>query len=236
MLRTKFTFSPYFFINNIKTRIKDLIYHKEFLEFYQSLIFPEDEDEINTEERKENLRLVKEIQDSYKEFSKVDILDFSEKGEKNWINAQNEYKKNAENIENKIYDTLKIKIDNVKLETDLIIKEKIEEFYKNNNKYPKINEIIDSFDQDTIYRLGIIMMKWKNDIVDYTILDKDLNKIDSLDKINFYVYRKSAIVFRKFKRQLDSPIIKITLELTKNLQNNFSTNYIEDIFKLNLQD
>ena len=92
------------------------------------------------------------------------------------------------------------KIDG-KLEIDPF--DKIEEFYKNNGKYPKINEIIDSFDQDTIYRLGTIMMKWKNDIFEYIILDKDLNNGDSLDKNNFHFYRKAAIVFRKFKEQLD---------------------------------
>jgi hypothetical protein len=48
-----------------------------------------------------------EIEEVYHEFSKVDILDLSGKGEKNWIDAKENYRKKMEEIETKISYYLK---------------------------------------------------------------------------------------------------------------------------------
>ena len=97
---------------NLKNRIKALIYIKNFLEL--SKMYSEDEHKMNTEEIKENLRLIKEIRDEYKEFCKIDALDFSDQGEKNWLDALNKYTKKIENIENKINNTLENKLAQAK--------------------------------------------------------------------------------------------------------------------------
>ena len=114
-------------------------------------------------------------------------------------------------------------IPDVKLETDPLVKAKIEEFYKANGKYPTADEIKDSFDENTFNRLGEIINKWKNDIISYTQLENDLDKGDSLDEINFW--RKSEVVCRSIKAQLDSPEIKITLDLAKNARKIFAINF-----------
>ena len=118
----------------------------------------------------------------------------------------------------------------IKLETDPLVKAKIEEFYKANGKYPTADEIKDSFDENTFNRLGEIINKWKNDIIALTQLENDLDKGDSLDEINFW--RKSEVVCRSIKSQLDSPEIKITLDLAKNSRKIFAINSFEDEIKL----
>ena len=123
-------------------------------------------------------------------------------------------------------------IPDVKLETDPLVKAKIEEFYKANGKYPTADEIKDSFDENTFNRLGEIINKWKNDIISYTQLENDLDKGDSLDEINFW--RKSEVVCRSIKAQIDSPEIKITLDLAKNARKIFAINSFED--EINLKE
>jgi len=76
----------------------------------------------------------------------------------------------------------------IKLETDPLVKEKIEEYYKKNGKYPSADDIKDSFDENAFNRIGDIINKWKNDIIEYTKLENDLDKGDSLDEINFLRY------------------------------------------------
>ena len=121
-------------------------------------------------------------------------------------------------------------IPEVKLETDPIVKEKIEEFYKKNKKYPTADEIKDTIDENTLNRLGDTVNKWKNDIIAYTKLENDLDKGDSLDEINFW--RKSEVVCRNIKTQLDSPEIKITLDLAKNSRKSLAISSFEDEIKL----
>ena len=121
-------------------------------------------------------------------------------------------------------------ITEVKLETDPVVKEKIDEFYKKNGKYPTADDIKDSFDENTFNRLGDIINKWKNDIIAYTKLENDLDKGDSLDEINFW--RKSEVVCRNIKTQLDSPEIKITLDLAKNARKLFAISSFEEEIKL----
>ena len=118
----------------------------------------------------------------------------------------------------------------IKLETDPLVKEKIEEYYKKNGKYPSADDIKDSFDENAFNRIGDIINKWKNDIIEYTKLENDLDKGDSLDEINFW--RKSEVVYRNIKAQLDSPEIKITLDLAKNARKIFAINGFEEELKL----
>ena len=121
-------------------------------------------------------------------------------------------------------------IPEVKLETDPVIKEKIEEFKNQNGKYPTADDIKDSFDENTLNRLVDIINKWKNDIIAYTKLENDLDKGDSLDEINFW--RKSEVVCRSIKTQLDSPYIKISLDLAKITRKLFAINSFEEEIKL----
>ena len=51
-----------------------------------------------------------EIEEGYHEFSKVDILDLSGNGEKNWIDSKENYRKKMEEIETKISYYLKGKL------------------------------------------------------------------------------------------------------------------------------
>ena len=118
----------------------------------------------------------------------------------------------------------------VKLETDPLVKEKINEFYKANGKYPTSDDIKQYFNENDLNRIGEIINKWKNDIIAYTKLENDLDKGDSLDEINFW--RKSEVVCRSIKTQLDSPEIKITLDLAKNSRKLFAINSFEEEIKL----
>ena len=118
----------------------------------------------------------------------------------------------------------------IKLETDPLVKEKVEEFYKKNGKYPNADDIKDFFDEIAFNRLGDIINKWKNDIIEYTKLENDLEKGDSLDEINFW--KKSEVIFRNIKAQLELPEIKITLDLAKNARKIFAINGFEEELKL----
>ena len=82
--------------------------HKNFIELSQTLIFSsENNDEENIDQNKNNLEMKKEIEEAYHELSKADILDLSGNGEKNWIDAKENYRKKMEEIENKISNYLK---------------------------------------------------------------------------------------------------------------------------------
>ena len=121
-------------------------------------------------------------------------------------------------------------IPEIKLETDPLVKEKIDEFYKANGKYPTADDIKANFDENAFNRLCDIINKWKNDIIAFTKLENDLDKGDSLDEINFW--RKSEVMCRNIKSQLDSPEISITLDLAKNSRKVFALNGFEDEIKL----
>ena len=117
-------------------------------------------------------------------------------------------------------------LHDIKLEIDPLVKEKVEEFYKNNGKYPTVDDIKDSFDENAFNRIGDLINKWKNDIIDYTKLENDLDQGDSLDEINFWI--KSEVIYRSIKSQLESPEIQLTLDLAKNARKIFAINSFED--------
>ena len=121
-------------------------------------------------------------------------------------------------------------LHDIKLEIDPLVKEKVEEFYKKNGKYPTVDDIKDSFDENAFNRIGDLINKWKNDIIDYTKLENDLDQGDSLDEINFWV--KSEVIYRSIKSQLESPEIQLTLDLAKNARKIFAINSFEDEIKL----
>ena len=54
-------------------------------------------------------------------------------------------------------------IPEIKLETDPLVKEKIDEFYKANGKYPTADDIKANFDENAFNRLCDIINKWKNE-------------------------------------------------------------------------
>jgi hypothetical protein len=57
--------------------------HKNFLELSQNLILSEQNESAEEEKNdNNNFEMKKEIEEAYQEFSKVDILDLSGKGEK----------------------------------------------------------------------------------------------------------------------------------------------------------
>ena len=121
-------------------------------------------------------------------------------------------------------------IPEIRLETDPLVKQKIDEYYKANKKYPTAEDIKGSFNEDDFNRLCDIINKWKNDIIAFTNLENDLDKGDSLDEINFW--RKSEVVSRNIKAQLDSPEVTITLDLAKNARKVFALNGFEEEIKL----
>ena len=119
------------------------------------------------------------------------------------------------------------KIDG-KLEIDPF--DKIEEFYKNNGKYPTVDEIMNLFDENAFNIEKI--NKWKNDVISYIKLENDLDKDDSIDEIK--LYKESKSICHSIMEQSDSPLIKITLELAKNSKKTNAITNIEDEIKFKL--
>ena len=109
--RGKFQMESSLLSNPLQSRIEELKKlreeHKNFVELSQNFIISQEEELKDEETEKQDTKLLKEIENAYIEFSKVDVLDLSGKGEKKWIDAKEEYRKKTEKIEGQISSSLK---------------------------------------------------------------------------------------------------------------------------------
>ena len=119
----------------------------------------------------------------------------------------------------------------VKLETHPLVKEKVEEYFKKNGKYPTAEEIKPLLDDKTINKLLEMINKWKADILAFTSAENDLSKGDSLDEINFW--KKAEITVNDIRKQIKSPENQIMYELAKMTKKMFAINSLEDELNLN---
>jgi hypothetical protein len=123
-------------------------------------------------------------------------------------------------------------IFDVKLETHPLIKQKVEEYYAKNDKYPTAEEIKEFVDDKTMNKICEMINKWKADIIAFTKAENDLSKGDSLDEINFW--KKADIAQNSIKKQIESPENKIMYDLAKMSRKMFAINSLEE--ELNLKD
>jgi predicted RND superfamily exporter protein len=84
--RGKFQMESSLLSNPLQSRIEELKKlreeHKNFVELSQNFIISQEEELKDEETEKQDTKLLKEIENAYIEFSKVDVLDLSGKGEK----------------------------------------------------------------------------------------------------------------------------------------------------------
>ena len=98
-------------------------------------------------------------------------------------------------------------IFDIRLETHPLIKQKVDEYFAKNDKYPTAEEIKPFVDDKTMNKICEMINKWKSDIIAFTKAENDLNKGDSLDEINFW--KKADIAQASIKKQIESPENKI---------------------------
>ena len=123
-------------------------------------------------------------------------------------------------------------IFDIRLETHPLIKQKVDEYFAKNDKYPTAEEIKPFVDDKTMNKICEMINKWKSDIIAFTKAENDLNKGDSLDEINFW--KKADIAQASIKKQIESPENKIMYELAKMSRKIFAINSLEE--EINLKD
>ena len=122
-------------------------------------------------------------------------------------------------------------IFDVKLETLDIVKEKVNEFLKKNEKPPSVDDIKPFIDEKNSNKICDMINKWKIDIINFNKVENDLNKGDTLDEINFW--KKKSLVLNNIKKQIESPENKIMWELAKLTKKGFGfNNSFDDEIKL----
>ena len=120
----------------------------------------------------------------------------------------------------------------IKIEPLDIVKQKVDEFYKKNNKYPTVEDIKPFIDEKNLSKICEMINKWKVDIINFTKIENDLDKGDTLDEINFW--KKKSLALNNIKKQLDSPENKIMYELAKTTKKMFAINSFEE--EINLKE
>ena len=117
-------------------------------------------------------------------------------------------------------------IFDIKLETYPLVKEKMEEFFNKNGKYPTAEELRKLLDDKDMNKICEMINKWKTDIIAFTKLENDLNKGDTLDEINFW--QRAEITLNSIKNQIKTPENEIMYELAKMTKKMFAINSFED--------
>ena len=117
-------------------------------------------------------------------------------------------------------------IFDVKLEIHPLIKEKVDEYYEKNNKYPTAEEIKPYIDDKTMNKIYEMINKWKTDIMSFTKAENDMDKGDSFDEINFW--KKADVTQASIKKQIESPENKIMYELARISKKVFAINSLEE--------